>query len=156
MAQYNNETGSVNFRLKEPKAKISRIMGRYSFKGLQADFSTGLKVVPINWDSDSKTVTSGGDKREINQKLAKFKISIVDAHKNFNEHYNRVPTKEELKAIVGNAVEGKELNKVQKNKKSFDDVFQEFMKVIELKIMRAVTSGQKPLDKSLIKSYGYR
>jgi len=153
MAQYNNETGSVNFRLKEPKAKISRIMGRYSFKGLQADFSTGLKVVPINWDSDSKTVTSGGDKREINQKLAKFKISIVDAHKNFNEHYNRVPTKEELKAIVGNAVEGKELNKVQKNKKSFDDVFQEFMKVIELKIMRAVTSGQKPLDKSYVSSF---
>lgn len=45
MAQYNNETGSVNFRLKEPKAEISRIMGRYSFKGLQVDFSTGLKAV---------------------------------------------------------------------------------------------------------------
>ncbi|WNI39027.1 hypothetical protein [Chryseobacterium sp. SG20098] len=82
--KYSNETGSVNFRLKEPAKEISRIMGRYSFKDLKVDFSTGLKVTPSNWDFDSKTVTSGGDKREINQKLAKFKTSIVDAHKNFN------------------------------------------------------------------------
>ncbi|MGE8434811.1 tyrosine-type recombinase/integrase [Chryseobacterium joostei] len=153
MAQYNNETGSVNFRLKEPKAEISRIMGRYSFKGLQCDFSTGLKVAPNNWDSDSKTVTSGIEKREINQKLGKFKTSIVDAHKNFNEHYNRMPTKEEFKTIVDNAVDGKELNTVQRNKKSFDDVFQEFMRLIELKIKRAITSGQKPLHKSYVSSF---
>lgn len=153
MAQYNNETGSVNFRLKEPKAEISRIMGRYSFKGLQADFSTGLKVAPSNWDTDTKTVTSGIEKRDINQKLGKFKTSIVDAHKNFNEHYNRMPTKEELKTIVDNAVDGKDLNTVQRNKKSFDDVFQEFMKLIELKIKRAIASGQKPLHKSYISSF---
>ncbi|MCA6068960.1 tyrosine-type recombinase/integrase [Chryseobacterium sp. RG1] len=153
MAQYNNETGSVNFRLKEPKSDISRIMGRYSFKGLQTDFSTGLKVIPSSWDSETKTVTSGTDKREINQKLGKFKTSIVDGHKNFNEHYNRVPTKEELKTIVDNAVEGKELNTVQKNKKSFDDVFQEFMRLIELKIKRAIASGQKPLHKSYVSSF---
>ncbi|UTX50782.1 tyrosine-type recombinase/integrase [Chryseobacterium sp. MA9] len=153
MAQYNNETGSVNFRLKEPKAEISRIMGRYSFKGLQADFSTGLKVAPSSWDSETKTVTSGTDKREINQKLSKFKTSIVDGHKNFNEHYNRVPTKEELKTIVDNAVEGKELNTVQKNKKSFDDVFQDFTKLIELKNTRAIASGQKPMHKTYISSF---
>lgn len=153
MAQYNNETGSVNFRLKEPKAEISRIMGRYSFKGLQCDFSTGLKVAPSNWDSDTKTVTSGIEKREINQKLSKFKTSIVDAHKNFNEHYNRLPTKEEFKTIVDNAIDGKELNTVQRNKKSFDDVFQEFMKLIELKIKRAIASGQKPLHKSYVSSF---
>ncbi|WP_284464733.1 phage integrase SAM-like domain-containing protein [Chryseobacterium sp.] len=153
MAQYNNETGSVNFRLKEPKAEISRIMGRYSFKGLQCDFSTGLKVAPSNWDSDTKTVTSGIEKREINQKLSKFKTSIVDAHKNFNEHYNRMPTKEEFKTIVDNAIDGKELNTVQRNKKSFDDVFQEFMRLIELKIKRAIASGQKPLHKSYVSSF---
>ncbi|MDC8098601.1 tyrosine-type recombinase/integrase [Chryseobacterium rhizosphaerae] len=153
MAQYSNETGSVNFRLKEPKSEISRIMGRYSFKGLQADFSTGLKVTPSSWDSDTKTVTSGADKREINQKLGKFKTSIVDAHKNFNGHYNRLPTKEELKTIVNNAVEGKEHNTVQKNKKSFDDVFQEFMRLIELKIKRAIASNQKPLHKSYVSSF---
>lgn len=153
MAQYNNETGSVNFRLKEPKAEISRIMGRYSFKGLQCDFSTGLKVAPSNWDSDTKTVTSGIEKRDINQKLGKFKTSIVDAHKNFNEHYNRLPTKEELKTIVDNAVEGKELNTVQKNKKSFDDVFQDFTKLIELKNTRAIASGQKPMHKTYISSF---
>lgn len=153
MAQYNNETGSINFRLKEPKAEISRIMGRYSFKGLQCDFSTGLKVAPSNWDSDTKTVTSGIEKREINQKLSKFKTSIVDAHKNFNEHYNRLPTKEEFKTIVDNAIDGKELSTVQRNKKSFDDVFQEFMKLIELKIKRAIASGQKPLHKSYVSSF---
>lgn len=153
MAQYNNETGSVNFRLKEPKAEISRIMGRYSFKGLQSDFSTGLKVAPSSWDTDTKTVTSGIEKREFNQQLSKFKTSIVDAHKNFNEHYNRMPTKEELKTIVDNAVVGKELNTVQRNKKSFDDVFQEFMRLIELKIKRAIASGQKPLHKSYVSSF---
>ncbi|WNI38866.1 tyrosine-type recombinase/integrase [Chryseobacterium sp. SG20098] len=151
--RYSNETGSVNFRLKEPTKEISRIMGRYSFKDLKVDFSTGLKVAPSNWDSDSKTVTSGGDKREINQKLAKFKTSIVDAHKNFNEHYNRMPTKDELKTIVDNAMAGKELITVQKNKKSFDDVFQEFMKVTELKIVRAVASGQKTLHRSYVSSF---
>lgn len=153
MAQYTNETGSVNFRLKEPKSEISRIMGRYSFKGLQADFSTGLKITPSCWDTETKTVTSGTNKREINLKLSKFKTSIVDAHKNFNEHYNRVPTKEELKTIVDNAVEGKELSTVQRSKKSFDDVFQEFMKLIELRNTRATASGQKPLHKSYTSSF---
>lgn len=151
--KYSNETGSVNFRLKEPAKEISRIMGRYSFKTLKVDFSTGLKVAPSNWDADSKTVTSGGDKREINQRLDKFKTSIVDAHKSFNEHYNRMPTKEELKTIIDNAMAGKELTTVQKKKKSFDDVFQEFMKVTELKIIRAVTSGQKPLHRSYVSSF---
>lgn len=150
---YSNETGSVNFRLKEPNAEISRIMGRYSFKGLQSDFSTGLKVAPSSWDTDTKTVTSGIEKREFNQQLSKFKTSIVDAHKNFNEHYNRMPTKEELKTIVDNAVGGKELNTVQRNKKSFDDVFHEFMRLIELKIKRAIASGQKPLHKSYVSSF---
>ncbi|PRB03833.1 hypothetical protein CQ046_08555 [Chryseobacterium sp. MYb7] len=151
--KYSNETGSVNFRLKEPTKEISRIMGRYSFKDLKVDFSTGLKVAPNNWAVDSKTVTSGADKREINQKLSKFKTSIVDTHKNFNEHYNRLPTKEELKTIVDNAMEGKELNTVQKNKKSFDDVFQEFMRVSELKNNRAITSGQKPTHKTYASSF---
>ncbi|WP_454059437.1 tyrosine-type recombinase/integrase [Elizabethkingia ursingii] len=154
MTQYNNETGSVSFRLKEPTKEISRIMGRYSFKDLKVDFSTGQKVAPNNWDSDSKTVTSGGDKREINQKLAKFKTSIVDAHKNFNEHYNRMPTKEELKTIINNAIAGKHLTTVQKSKKSFDDVYLEFMKVTELKITRAIASGQKPLHRSYVSSFG--
>lgn len=151
--RYSNETGSVNFRLKEPTKEISRIMGRYSFKDLKVDFSTGLKVAPTNWDTDSKTVTSGSDKREINQKLAKFKTSIVETHKNFNEHYNRMPTKDELKTIVDNAMAGKELATVQRSKKSFDDVFQEFMKVTELKIQRAVASGQKPLHRSYVSSF---
>ncbi|WP_073552100.1 tyrosine-type recombinase/integrase [Elizabethkingia meningoseptica] len=154
MTQYNNETGSVNFRLKEPTKEISRIMGRYSFKDLKVDFSTGQKVAPNNWDSDSKTVTSGGDKREINQKLGKFKTSIVDAHKNFNEHYNRMPTKDELKTIIDNAIAGKHLTTVQKSKKSFDDVYLEFMKVTELKITRAIASGQKPLHRSYVSSFG--
>ncbi|UTX46674.1 tyrosine-type recombinase/integrase [Chryseobacterium sp. MA9] len=152
MAQYNNETGSVNFRLKEAKALISRIMGRYSFKGLQADFSTGLKVFPSHWDKDTKTAI-GIDRREINQQLNKFRTSIIDAHKNFNENYNRMPTKDELKTIVDNAMAGKELTTVQKNKKSFDDVFQEFMRVIELKVMRAIASGQKPLHRSYVSSF---
>ncbi|WP_079243048.1 tyrosine-type recombinase/integrase [Chryseobacterium indologenes] len=152
--RYNNEIGSVNFRLKEPTKEISRIMGRYSFKDLKVDFSTGLKVASSSWDTDTKTVTSGSDKREINQKLAKFKTSIVDAHKNFNEHYNRMPTKDELKTIVDNAMAGKELTTVQKSKKSFDDVFQEFMKVTELKIQRAIASGQKPLHRSYVSSFG--
>lgn len=151
--RYNNETGSVNFRLKEPTKEISRIMGRYSFKDLKVDFSTGLKVASISWDSDSKMATSGVDKREINQKLAKFKTSIVDAHKNFNEHYNRMPTKDELKTIVDNAMAGKQLTTVQKSKKSFDDVFQEFMKVTELKIQRAIASGQKTLHRSYVSSF---
>lgn len=152
-SRYSNEVGSVNFRLKEPKVEISRIMGRYSFKGLQADFSTGLKVSPCNWDSGSKTATSGADKREINQKLSKLKTAIVDTHKNFNEHYNRTPSKEELKTIIDNAVNGKDLNIVQKNKKSFDDVFQEFMKIIELRNTRAITSGQRPLHKTYTSSF---
>lgn len=151
--KYSNETGSVNFRLKEPTKQTSRIMGRYSFKDLKVDFSTGLKVASSSWDTDTKTVTSGGDKREINQKLSKFKTTIVDAHKNFNEHYNRMPTKEELKTIVDNAVGGKELNTVQRNKKSFDDVFQEFMKMLDLKVKRAITSGQKPLHRSYVSSF---
>ncbi|WBV61683.1 tyrosine-type recombinase/integrase [Chryseobacterium camelliae] len=151
--RYNNETGSVNYRLADPKKEISRIMGRYSFKDLKVDFSTGLKVAPCNWDTDSKTVTSGSDKREINQKLAKFKTSIVDTHKNFNEHYKRLPTKEELKTVVDNAMAGKELATVQKSKKSFDDVFQEFMRVMELKIQRAIASGQKPIHRSYVSSF---
>ena len=151
--KYSNETGSVNFRLKEPTKEISRIMGRYSFKDLKVDFSTGLKVSPSSWDSDSKTVTSGGDKREINQKLAKFKTSIVDTHKSFNEHYNRIPTKDELKTIVDNAMSGKQLATVQRSKKSFDDVFQEFMRLIELRNNRAESSEQKVLHKTYVSSF---
>lgn len=153
LKRYNNETGSVNFRLKEPTKEISRIMGRYSFKDLKVDFSTGLKVAPSRWDSDFKTVTSGGDKREINQKLAKFKTSIVDTHKNFNEHYNRMPTKDELKTIVDNAMAEKQLATVQRSKKSFDDVFQEFMRLIELRNNRAESSEQKTLHKTYISSF---
>ena len=36
--QYNNEIGSVSFRLKDPKLETSRVAGRYSFKDYQIDF----------------------------------------------------------------------------------------------------------------------
>ena len=129
--QYNNETGSVTFRLKEPNSEShSRIMGRYSFKNFQVDFSTGLKVLPNQWDNDSKVVFSGSEKREINLKLNKFRTAIIEAHNKFNQQYNRNPTKEELKSIVDGAKEGKEIKTVKKDKKSYEEVFHEFMSLI--------------------------
>lgn len=152
--QYNNETGSVTFRLKEPNSEShSRIMGRYSFKNFQVDFSTGLKVLPNQWDNDSKVVFSGSEKREINLKLNKFRTAIIEAHNKFNQQYNRNPTKEELKSIVDGAKEGKEIKTVKKDKKSFDEVFHEFMSLIELKNKKAISSGQKPFHKSYVSSF---
>ena len=152
--QYNNETGNVSFRLKDPNSEtLSRIMGRYSFKKFQIDFATGLKVTPNQWDNKTKRVNSGIEKKDINLKLNKFRTLIVDAHNKFNEQYNRHPTKEELKLIVDGAKEGQEIKTVKKDKKSFEEVFQEFMALNELKNKRAIASEQKPLHKSYISSF---
>lgn len=151
---YNTETGNVTFRLKEAKSeKATIILGTYLFKDFQINFSTGLKVLPTRWDNINKIVTAGTDKKEINQKLDKFKTSVIETHKHFNQQFNRTPTKEELRNIVDNAKEGKELKIVQKGKKSFDDVFQEYMRLLELRNVRAVASGQKPLHRSYISSF---
>lgn len=151
--QYNNETGSVSFRLKEPNADISRIAGRYGYKNFQIDFSTGLKISPSRWDNDKKQVSTGSDKKDLNLILDKFRTAIIDAHKKFNEQYNRHPTKEELKSIVDTAKEGKEIKVVKKSKKSFDEIFKEFMEVIHLKNSNAINSGQKPKHKSYVSSF---
>lgn len=114
--QYNNEIGSVSFRLKDPKLETSRIAGRYSFKDYQIDFSTGIKIPTIHWDKNKQYVSSGASKKEINLKLDKFRASIIDTHNRFNEQYNRIPTKEELKSIVNSAKEGKDIKVVKKAK----------------------------------------
>jgi hypothetical protein len=151
--QYNNEIGSVSFRLKDPKLETSRIAGRYSFKDYQIDFSTGIKIPTIHWDKNKQYVSSGASKKEINLKLDKFRASIIDTHNRFNEQYNRIPTKEELKSIVNSAKEGKDIKVVKKSKKSFDDIFKEFMEILKLKNNNAIDSGQKPKHKSYISSF---
>jgi len=151
--QYNNEIGSVSFRLKDPKLETSRIAGRYSFKDYQIDFSTGIKIPTIHWDKNKQCVSSGTSKKEINLKLDKFRASIIDTHNRFNEQYNRIPTKEELKSIVNSAKEGKDIKVVKKGKKSFDDIFEEFMEILKLKNNNAIDSGQKPKHKSYISSF---
>ena len=151
--QYNNEIGSVSFRLKDPKLETSRIAGRYSFKDYQIDFSTGIKIPTIHWDKNKQYVSSGASKKEINLKLDKFRASIIDTHNRFNEQYNRIPTKEELKSIVNSAKEGKDIKVVKKGKKSFDDIFEEFMEILKLKNNNAIDSGQKPKHKSYISSF---
>ena len=151
--QYNNEIGSISFRLKDPKLETSRIAGRYSFKDYQIDFSTGIKIPTIHWDKNKQYVSSGASKKEINLKLDKFRASIIDTHNRFNEQYNRIPTKEELKSIVNSAKEGKDIKVVKKGKKSFDDIFEEFMEILKLKNNNAIDSGQKPKHKSYISSF---
>lgn len=152
--RYSNETGNITFRLKTSNSlKSTIILGTYLFKDYQINFSTGLKVLPHHWDNTLKIITSGADKKEMNQKLDKFKTAIINYHTLFNQEYNRIPTKEELKTIVTNAKNGKELSTVNNNKKSFDDVFQELITHIRLKTQLALSSGQKPLDKSYISSF---
>jgi len=129
--QYNNEIGSVSFRLKDPKLETSRIAGRYSFKDYQIDFSTGIKILTIHWDKNKQYVSLGASKKEINLKLDKFRASIIDTHNRFNEQYNRIPTKEELKSIVNSAKEGKDIKVVKKGKKSFDDIFKDLKEFAE-------------------------
>lgn len=152
--RYNTETGTVTFRLKDSKSlKPTIILGTYLFKEFQTNFSTGLKVLPVHWDNKEKIVTSGSDKKVINQKIDKFKISIIDTHAKFNEQYNRLPTKEELKAIVETGKNGNELKTVRNDKKSLTEVFQEFMELIKLKNQRSISAGQKPLHKSYLSSF---
>ena len=67
-----------------------------------------------------KKILSGENKKELNNKLNKFKTKIPDFHNKFNEQYNRLPTKEELKTIVTNAINERELKTVNKKKKNFD------------------------------------
>lgn len=151
--QYNNETGSVSFRLKDPKLEESRIAGRYSFKEYQIDFSTGIKIATNHWDNSKRIISSGENKKELNLKLNKFRTAIIDTHTKFNEQYNRIPTKEELKTIVDTAKEGKELKVVKKDKKSFDEIYNEFMEILKLQNSNAVSSGQKPKHRSYVSSF---
>ena len=67
---------------------------------------TILTTLEHQMNENEKIVIAGKNKRDYNDKLSKFKLSVIQSHKNFNETYNRIPTKEELKGIVKSAIEG--------------------------------------------------
>lgn len=152
--KFNSEVGTVTFRLKEPNSdKPTLIKGIYLFKDFQTGFTTGIKVLPKDWEKTEKKILSGENKKELNNKLNKFKTKIPDFHNKFNEQYNRLPTKEELKTIVTNAINERELKTVNKKKKNFDDIYNDFMEIIYLKRDNAIAGGLKPLHKSYISSF---
>lgn len=152
--KFNPEVGTVTFRLKEPKShKQTLIQGTYLFKELQIGFTTGLKILPQQWDKREKKIISGEDKKNANAKLNKFRIKIPEYHTKFNDQFRRIPTKEELKTIVQNAINEKEFKVVNKKKKSFDEIFKDFMEIIYLKKDNSISQGQKPLHKSYISSF---
>lgn len=141
---FNSELGSVGYYLKEPNSNESTlIIGKYLFKKTISTFTTGVKVLPTHWNSDEKIVKSGKEKKAINEKLAKLKLNVIQAHKNFNESYQRLPSKEELRSLVKQAVDGSETKAIKKGKKTFEDVYNEVMGLIELKNQNAIEASKK-------------
>lgn len=155
MNNFNTETGTISFYLKNPKLnEESLIMGVYLFKNLQVAFSAGIKIPIQNWNSDSKQITSGKFKKEQNSKLNKLKLSIIQSHINFNENYSRLPEKHELKAIVKDAIDGSDTKNVKKGKKTMEDVYNEVINIIDLRNQNAVNSANAgKVTKSIHKSY---
>jgi integrase len=130
--QFNNEVGSIRYYLKDKNSLDQTLLkGSYLFKNFNIGFTTGIKLTPnIEWNNQEKIVISGKNKRLFNDKLAKFKTSITESHKNFNEIYHRLPTKEELKGIDERALAGSGTQSVRKDKKNFDDVYNEVLNLI--------------------------
>lgn len=135
------------------------LRGAYLFKDYNIGFSTGIKVIPFKeWNEKEKIVIAGKNKRDYNDKLSKFRLSIIQSHKNFNETYNRLPTKDELKSIVKSAIEGSGTKTIRKQKKNFDEVYQEVLDIMEAKqnnALEAIKRGEsvKLLHKTYISSY---
>lgn len=142
--EFNNETGNVRYYLKEPKAiEATLIVGRYLYKTYQIKFSSGVKIMPKQWNNKEKMISSGKSKQEYNSKLSKFRLSIVEAHKNFNEIYQRTPSEHELKTIVKQAIEGSGIKKVNKQKKSFDDIYNDYIDLLHSRNKIAIQLGRK-------------
>ena len=93
--EFNSELGTVRYFLKDRNSlEATLLKGSYLFKNYNIGFSTGIKVIPVKeWNKDQNTVIAGKNRRDYNDKLNKFKLSIIQSHKNFNETYNRIPTK---------------------------------------------------------------
>lgn len=149
--KYNNNIGTVTFRLKKADTNgLCSILGTYLFKEYQIGFSTEIKIQSEQWDNSNKKIVSGKHKKEDNDKLNRFRTIIAKEHQNFNEQYNRLPSKEELKTIIIKAKSNDNVTTVNKNKKTFDDVYQETLDLLNLKRENALSSGRKPLRKESI------
>lgn len=155
MENFNTETGTIRFYLKNPQLnEESLIMGTYLFKNMQVAFSTGIKIPFQNWNVETKQIKSGKSKKEQNSKLSKLKLSILQSHINFNENYNRIPEKHELKGIVKQAIDGSETKTIKKGKKTMEDVYNEVINLIELRNQNSVNSvNAGKITKSIHKSY---
>lgn len=149
--KYNNNIGTVTFRLKKADTNgLCSILGTYLFKEYQIGFSTEIKIQPEQWDNGNKKIVLGKNKKEDNDKLNRFRTVIAKEHQNFNEQYNRPPSKEELKIIITKAKSNDNVTTVNKNKKTFDDVYHETLDLLNLKRENALSSGRKPLRKESI------
>ncbi|WP_312390922.1 tyrosine-type recombinase/integrase [Chryseobacterium sp.] len=149
--RYNSDIGSVTFRLKKADSTgLCSIFGTYLFKEYQIGFSTEIKIPQEQWDNISKKVISGKQKKEENDKLNRFRTIITKEHQNFNEQYNRLPSKEELKTIIAKAKSNDSITIVNRKKKTFDDVYQETLGLLNQKRENALNSGRKPLRKESI------
>lgn len=149
--RYNSDIGTITFRLKKADSNgLCSILGTYLFKDFQIGFSTEIKIQQEQWDNSTKKIISGKQKKEENDKLNRFRTIITMEHKNFNEQYNRLPSKEELRTIVDKAKSNETVATVRKKKKTFDDVYQETFSLLNLKRENALNSGRKPLRKESI------
>ena len=64
--KFNSEVGTVTFRLKEPNSdKPTLIKGIYLFKDFQTGFTTGIKVLPKDWEKTEKKILSGENKNTL-------------------------------------------------------------------------------------------
>ena len=150
-----NEIGVVKFFLKNPKSLTSSLLvGKYLFKHNRITFSTGYKIDVKNWDQNKQLVSGGGaGKKEINAKLNIISTAIIDAHKSFNNDYNRVPDEVELKALVNDAVKNDDsgrITTIRRGKKTFADVYNEIIEQIDLTNSIAVESAKNGVE---IKGY---
>lgn len=149
--RYNGDIGTVTFRLKKADSNgLCSILGTYLFKQHQISFSTEIKIQQEQWDNISKKVISGKQKKEENDKLNRFRTIITKEHQSFNEQYNRLPSKEELKTIIAKAKDNDNVTIIKKKKKTFNDVYQETLDLLNLKRDNALNSGHKPLRKESI------
>lgn len=158
--EFNSEIGTIRYYLKNKNSvEATLLKGAYLFKNYNIGFSTGIKVIPVKeWNENEKIVIAGKNKRDYNDKLGKFKLSVIQSHKNFNETYNRIPTKEELKGIVKSAIEGSGTKAIRKQKKNFEEIYQEVLEIIETRqsnALEATKRGEsvKTLHKSYVSSY---
>ncbi|MDR0507986.1 MAG: hypothetical protein LBH32_14375 [Dysgonamonadaceae bacterium] len=88
--QTNRSTFSILFYINTSKTKKSGkcpILGRISIDGENTAFSTGLEILPSNWDASSgKVVSKSSESLIVNRQIENHKMEVEKHYRNMLEN----------------------------------------------------------------------